>query len=187
MTAVSRARAQARGFHTCFQSQKICNLLRLVFCRRCCWFILIQEDPCYSFAFSVDCRTGIEVDLMRSWGLLCLDLYLQNPVGVVRSAYACSWSGRAKPCQERSLGFLVPCSLASCLRLKSKKTNIRAQELPLCCLWHQLLYSLFLSPRCFAVTSVTSKVTVFASVMSSVSNIAFVCGGWFPTQDFRWI
>ena len=68
-----------------------------------------------------------------------------------------------------------------------KKTNIRAQELPLCCLWHQLLYSLFLSPRCFAVTSVTSKVTVFASVMSSISNIAFVCGGWFPTQDFRWI
>lgn len=113
-----KGKSPGEGFSHLKRVRRFATFWDWFFCRRCCWFIiLIQEDPCYSFAFSVDCRTGIEVDLMRSWGLL----YLQNPVGVVRSAYACSWSGRAKPCQERSLGFLVPCSLASCLRLKSKK------------------------------------------------------------------
>lgn len=147
------------------ENQKICNLLRLVFCRRCCWFIiLIQEDPCYSFAFSVDCRTGIEVDLMRSWGLLCLDLYLQNPVGVVRSAMPTPDQEGQNLAKREVLGFWCLVHWLHVCGWSQKKTNIRAQELPLCCLWHQLLYSLFLSPRCFAVTSVTSKVTVFASV-----------------------
>lgn len=165
------------------ENQKICNLLRLVFCRRCCWFIiLIQEDPCYSFAFSVDCRTGIEVDLMRSWGLLCLDLYLQNPVGVVRSAMPTPDQEGQNLAKREVLGFwclvhwLHVCGWS---QKKNKHKSTRAS--PLLLVTSVAVLPLFV-PKVFCSYISYIQGHSFCLSESSVSNIAFGCGGWSPPR-----